>query len=258
MENFYQTKQARSLEEALKICLSLRERGFWSFRGQRKGEWHVGLHNCDPTKLDDYRKQFFRRCMEFPPPDHIGEEQAWRWLFFAQHHRLKTQLLDWTKDPLVAIYFAVENILSGGNDEADLGAIWAVKVADKHFFPADEIERKRPKSLSQWIMINPNAVIPRQVRQSSVFSFHPTKRAIFNLDQMKRRSDAEELVKIELCRGADGKNPSAAIRKQLGILNVHHASLFPGPDGVAQFVCHEWDTLQLFKSGGKGPERQVA
>lgn len=236
----YEKRTATDLESALKICLELREEDFWSFRGQRSASWHVGLHGIDSVDgLDDYLEQFKRRCMEFPPPQHIEESDKWRWLFFAQHHRLKTRLLDWTKDPLVAIYFAVENILSRKDDKSDFGAIWALHVNPEHFKNPENL-RKSP-DIRDWVLVNPPPFTTRLARQSGLFTYDPGESCLIPLDQIPRR-DGERLIKIEIVAKTD-RNPTVHIRQQLGILNVHHASLFPDPDGMAHFVNHEWPII---------------
>jgi hypothetical protein len=92
-------------------------------------------------------------------------------------------------------------------------------------------------------MINPPPVTKRIVRQSGKFSYHPPEDCGF-LDQEPRRYDDEKLVKV-LLRGENGENPSRKVRQQLGIMNVHHASLFPDADGVAKFVNEEWPDIAV-------------
>jgi hypothetical protein len=240
MSAHYEKMQATDLLGALKICLELRKDHFWSFRGQRKREFHVGLHGLPSSlELDDRLQHFRTRCMEFPPPHHIAEWDTWRWLFFAQHHRLTTRLLDWSKDPLVAIYFAVENILSNASDENDYGAIWALHVAPQHFIDSHKLIP--PENVTELILVNPPPVTPRLSRQSGLFTYHPGDDCSALLDETPRRQ-GERLIKIKIV-DTGGRNPTKHIRQQLGILNVHHGSLFPDPEGISQFINHEWPSI---------------
>lgn len=238
---FYTVVEISSAGQAIEAMLDLRKGAFWSFRGQRRRHWHVGLHDKLPDdRLDLCLKQFRKRCMEFSRPDYIGEDDEWRWLFFAQHHRLKTRLLDWTTNPLVALYFAVENIISRYDDDKHFGVIWALRVSNEHFkFPEKMGEIACQK---EWSMVNPPPVTHRLARQSGKFSYHPPNDDK-PLDLIERRNQEEELIKYIIVRAKDGTNPTKKIRQQLGIMNIHHASLFPDPEGVAEFVNSEWPII---------------
>ena len=51
----------------------------------------------------------------------------WERLALAQHYGLATRLLDWTQNPLVALFFAA----SGGGDAALEGAVYALGLLQR-------------------------------------------------------------------------------------------------------------------------------
>ncbi len=229
--------QLNDLQSIINYCMSLRENDYWSFRGQRSKQWDVELHpkGLKLKSIFELFHKFKDRCKEFPQPNYLHEDNNWRWLFYAQHFGLKTPLLDWTSNPLVAIYFAVENIISKFTDDPNYGAIWAIKVCNSKFKWADHIKQSPEKS-KEWFMIKPPPITNRIIRQSGFFSFHPTN------NKFTENTDEKEFVKIEIVK-KNGKNPSKRIRQELGIMNIHHASLFSDPAGVANFVNFELPNL---------------
>jgi hypothetical protein len=92
------------------------------FRGVKRGDYDlipkIG-RLTKPTTSIDLRypstlvgeKEIFRRFKASARPFlSVVPENDWDWLALAQHHGLPTRLLDWTPNPLVALYFAQERV----------------------------------------------------------------------------------------------------------------------------------------------------
>ncbi len=59
-------------------------------------------------------------------------ENDWRWIEQMQHYRIPTRLMDWSIDPKIALFFAVEN------NQNEIGQFWIYKTplnwsCDDHF-----------------------------------------------------------------------------------------------------------------------------
>lgn len=109
----------RLLEECRRVA-SNQTSGTWLFRGQADSTWDLvpGLlrkNACsNPKKFEEYMIQDMRDSLRGRTafPDRLLKDDDFI-LGFAQHYGVKTRLLDWSVDPMIALYFALSGILAG-------------------------------------------------------------------------------------------------------------------------------------------------
>jgi hypothetical protein len=175
--------------------------------------------------LDEFRRGILP-LTEFKP------ENNWDLLALAQHHGLPTRLLDWSYSALIALWFAVDSpphIDKKGIPQN--GVVW-ILAADVDDFRTDTTTAD-PLDNNITKIFRSNVVSRRISAQSGVFTVHKIMKDNRLIRFENNRNYKSKLTKL-LIKGTD----FAKLRKQLSMLGIHYASIYPDINGFCQNL--EW------------------
>lgn len=198
------------------------------YRGQAK-DWplvpsigRVGRGGFDEIlEFERYIMAEFRRLaspyMEKPP------QSMAEWILHAQHHGLPTRLLDWTANPLKALYFAVES----ENDATD-AVLWSCDAR------ATEWTEEFPNLGAQSMYFHrPTHLNRRIVAQESIFQVFPLTEEQEDIDS-PNMDDVDTYGRVEkFIIPAANKADIKDVLDQIGINNL---SMYQSIEAVAQNI----------------------
>lgn len=168
----------------------------------------IGSRAANEKEILRLFKERALRFLDFIPAS------DWDWLALGQQHGLPTRLLDWTDNPLVACYFAVEE----PNDEDSVLYAYRDKAyidTEKHPDPF------RYRGVGKFI---PKHISPRITNQGGLFTIHPKPYEPF------QSADMEKIVIPREIR--------SSLKRTLNKYGIDRFSLFPGLDGLSAHI--EW------------------
>jgi hypothetical protein len=248
----------------------------WLFRGQQNSEWTL------ETSLERYRVGVPAREAELRARHAFGTRghqfihspemlnNAIESLALMQHHGAPTRLLDWTRSPYVAAFFAVQD----ATDLAGSSAVWAVneawcyQSAVKHFEAGFGVTNEvayravyainwHPSEFAKFLAwTDRDFVIPLEPRlhterlaiQQGLFLCPANLERPFIANLSGSAPDAEHHIRKFVIPNA----LRPAFLKQLRLMNINRATLFPGLDGFAESIRH-----LIVDEPAIGPRRQA-
>lgn len=197
------------------------------FRGQASAGWRLKPKVARSTprakgqRLEMEMSIFQKFCARSLTYLDREPQDDWDRLAIAQHHGLATRLLDWSTNPLAALWFALRKPL--GESHA---AVWMFSVEDDDL--ADQ--EVSPFEQRATVFYQPNHLTRRIIAQGGWFSVHK-----FNRNSLAYSTlDAIGSYKTRLVKFTIPISVASEMRRTLDRLGVSDASLFPDLDGLCR------------------------
>jgi hypothetical protein len=155
----------------------------------------------------------------------------WDWLVYAQHYGLHTRLLDWSINPLVALFFACNKYSDNYNDDDSYVYIF---IGGEENLVNDEKDLN-PFEIKATKILRPKPNNKRIVAQSGWFTAHKYSdkdNQFVSLNSHKGYKDQVYSIKIP----HELKHNLMEILNKLG---VNYLTMFPDSEGLCKQI--NWD-----------------
>lgn len=231
-----------------------RFRSPYAFRGLQDAN-----HNLETSLMrmgGDYarmEKHLLRNFRKYAGSKEVENDSIWNWLSLAKHYWLPNRLLDWSFSPFVALHFATSDTAKFDMD----GAVWSVDYSRVHQSIPTQLKAELDREGSDVFTVNmlshvassldkldnlspelfavffePPSIDDRIVNQYALFSMMSSPTARFD-EWLEERPNLSQKIII----------PSSLkweIRDKLDQANITERVLFPGLDGLSQWLKRQY------------------
>lgn len=201
------------------------------FRGQGM-DWPllptIARDGADSLALE--REKVLLRAFKRQAPLYSSMAPAndWEWLALAQHHGLPTRLLDWTRNPLAALWFALDQA------STQPAVVWMFEPNDAYVIK-EGAETGSPFAGTYTQIYEPRHISPRIRAQDGAFTVHKFSAKSQRFVALERNNvQKERLSKVTIPQELFENT-----RLNLEGCGVHAASLFPNLDGLAKRLTRQ-------------------
>ena len=204
--------------------------------------------------LRNFRKYAHRSMVE--------RDSLWHWLALAKHHGLPARLLDWTYSPYVALHFATANIERFDTD----AVVWSVNYVDAHRLLPESLRQRLEReganvftvemlaqaipSLEEYaalaadelvVFFEPPSIDDRIVNQFAFFSVASDPTVVLDAWLQRHPHVGRRIVLPAALKWE--------VRDKLDQANITERVLFPGLDGLSQWLERQYSPKTAAQTG---------
>lgn len=244
----------------------------WAFRGQQDARWplltslsrYLSAHIPDRAswrQREERAIRIFRRKAHNYLSDPTVLDNALRCLALMQHHGAPTRLLDFTKSPFVAVFFALERATRDAAVYAlNTPRLWGAVPRVQPAMHRDAIDPRLPGNFADLFMPNVNAIIwtgeptemdRRLVAQSGTLVVPGMLDKPLDEILLHYPEDGATLLKKIVLAHAMREDAMKALYR----MNVTNATLFPDLDGLARSIGMELEIVWAGTAGRAAGEQ---
>jgi hypothetical protein len=213
------------------------------FRGHADAQWRLippigrryyfaGQPVRGFDKIDE-KDRFLHRFRRSTFREYRRVLEEWEGFFLARHHRLPVRLLDWTFNPLAALYFGCESAFKEERQQTN-GAMWALvpkPIDDTYLDMLNPIYA--PICVPGVKLVYPYHISPRITAQTSVFTIQDNPSTA--LEEYDWASYSEKAIDIHaLVMWSIDRKVMPEIVGDLERLDINNRTLFPDFDGLCR------------------------
>lgn len=190
--------------------------------------------DCSPMTEQEHLKAFKHaiRGRRGPSPPTLTDDDCWA---LGQHHGLATPLLDWTRSPFVALFFAFEEEQCFGRDDkwaepGQRGVYILSTSAIEGSVKNDElaVHLLSPGADANYRLISQAALLVRMPRNTDLEKYVAKRFA----------GDSQDATFTKIQIPIKGRHECLAA---LNKMNINYMTLFPDIDGAAKHVNSLWE-----------------
>ncbi len=156
----------------------------------------------------------------------------WDFLAIAQHHGLPTRLLDWTENPLVALWFAY----AAKSEAITNRVVWAFLPNNDEV--VTELTKGSPFEQKETKVFKPRHSNNRIISQQGWFTIHKFTANSAFVPFNKNNRYNKRLIKFSF-----SNNLRIEILNKLDTLGVNHFSIFPDTEGLCKYL--QWKNYEI-------------